>query len=401
MIQLPNKLIVYFIANTVSKFITGLSMIFLARLVSKSDFGVFRTSTTLVLFLYMVTNFGLVDNALYQYSKTKEKNVFQKTLSHYNTNYFIFLLILLLAYFLMDDRLWGITILLFLKAYLEWFLELNFSKLQAEDSYIDVSMITFMIASVPAVSSFLVYLSSISIVTYTLLLFLGTLFVTIYVVVKYKLLKISDFQISFSFDYIKNTFSFFVSNFMTFIYMQSNVILISFIKGYEEVAKFTAVSTIIMAYFLFPTIIYNYFLPKMISNSDNLMNFKTIAKNYFKINIIINASIFIFTFIFSENLILLFYKDKYLDSLIVFRILLIFYMLHCIIYYFGAVFTSMGKQSLRSKLQTYSAVFNILVNLLLIPSYASEGASIAMLLTDMVIFVLYYLNYRKVILKEE
>lgn len=112
--------------------------------------------------------------------------------------------------------------------------------------------------------------------------------------------------------------------------------------------------------------------------------------------------------VLAEKFIMLFYAGKFLDSILPFQILALFIPIRLISSITSTFLSSINRQGLRTVSLFLSAVFNIILNLILIPLFSFVGASIATVASEMLLYCLFiffitrnygFININKVILK--
>ena len=81
--------------------------------------------------------------------------------------------------------------------------------------------------------------------------------------------------------------------------------------------------------------------------------------------------------IYSKYAIELIYGDSFVESIKPLKILLIGTITFGIVRSISSIFAAIGRTDLFAKIPSISAIFNILLNLLLIPIYGITGAAIA------------------------
>lgn len=128
-----------------------------------------------------------------------------------------------------------------------------------------------------------------------------------------------------------------------------------------------------------------------ISSKDSLERFTVLNSKYMAI---IGFPIAIGSFILAEQFIQLFYAGQYIGSIIAFQILAIFIPIRLISSITGTLLTSINKQGVRMICVFLSAIFNILLNLALIPTLSYVGASLATVLSEIVLYLItiYFIN---------
>ncbi|WP_425438411.1 polysaccharide biosynthesis C-terminal domain-containing protein [Methanobacterium petrolearium] len=103
-------------------------------------------------------------------------------------------------------------------------------------------------------------------------------------------------------------------------------------------------------------------------------------------------------FVLANQFIELFYGGSYTNSVIAFQILAIFIPIRLVSSITGTLLTSINKQGIRTFGVTLAALFNIFLNIALIPSLSYVGASIVTVLSEIFLYFLYIIfisNYFK------
>jgi len=229
--------------------------------------------------------------------------------------------------------------------------------------------------------------------------FIGLVLTVIFVILIWikiggRLINISAVLKNMSFDksILYNSYYFFVSAFMAYIYTQSDILMLSFMAGPVEVSRYAVATVLLFAAYLIPMSISNYYIPKLtkfysIKNKNKLKN----LYNSFKYTIIIIIFLIsTFLFIFSKDILKILYRYKYIDSNNILKILSIVLFIHSLCVVYGTILTISGNQKLKSKLQTILATLNIVLNIVFIPTYGAEGAAATTLMTEITMFSMYY-----------
>ena len=133
-----------------------------------------------------------------------------------------------------------------------------------------------------------------------------------------------------------------------------------------------------------------------ISSKDSLETFTVLPSKYMAI---IGFPIGIGCFVLADRFIALFYLDQYSASIIAFQILALFIPIRLVSSITGTLLTSINRQSLRTVSVGLSALFNIVLNAVLIPYLSYIGASIATVLSEVFLYFvfIYFINkhYKK------
>lgn len=139
------------------------------------------------------------------------------------------------------------------------------------------------------------------------------------------------------------------------------------------------------------TAIYPVMSRYFISSRDSLERFTVITSRYMAI---IGFPIAVGSFILADRFIELFYAGQYTGSIIAFQILALFIPIRLISSISGTLLTAINKQGIRLISVFLSTIFNIVLNLALIPSLSYVGASIATVLSEIILYFafIYFIN---------
>jgi O-antigen/teichoic acid export membrane protein len=128
-----------------------------------------------------------------------------------------------------------------------------------------------------------------------------------------------------------------------------------------------------------------------ISSKDS---FKIAYEILFKYLFTIAFTIGVGTMLLADKIILLIYDDEFIYSVIALRILIWWHVIGALCWLMGVVLQSINRQNIFAFSMGICAVFNVTLNLILIPIMSYIGASIATIATDVIAFLLlfYYVS---------
>lgn len=127
------------------------------------------------------------------------------------------------------------------------------------------------------------------------------------------------------------------------------------------------------------------------SSKDTLTKLTELSTKYL---LIIGLPSAIGCFVLAKEFITLFYGSEYANSIIAFQILAFFIPVRILNSITGTLLSSINKQNLRMIGVLVGAFFNILINLVLIPLFSYVGASIATVLSELLLYLvfIYFIN---------
>jgi len=387
------ELFFYLISNFLSKFIIGISGILLARFLTKEEFGLFKTISVFVSFIGIFINFGLNDYLLFEISRKRSLKLPKKIIGSYLIMYILFFPLSIIFYFFLYSKALFLMIIFYFKLIVDWLIDLITKIFQSKNRFGIISILILLNSIFMFLPVLYIYIANGNLKSYVIsLLMVSFLSLIIYIITYGYLENIWNLIPAFNIDknVLKGSHPFFMSGLMAFIYMQSDILMLSFMTRLVEVSRYSVVTTLIFAAYLLPVVLYNYFLPKLAGSFKEKKEFIQTYNQFKKIIILLCLPVAIILFTFSYEILHLIFTSKYVDSNYILKTLAVVFFFHSICFVFGAVITASGNQKLRSKIQIFAAVTNILLNIIFIPLYGAEGAAFTTALTEVIIFLLYW-----------
>ena len=184
------------------------------------------------------------------------------------------------------------------------------------------------------------------------------------------------------------------------LFFQIDTVMLSVLKGDAAVGIYNAAYNPLLALGVIPGVFIAALYPVMsryfISSKDSLETFTGLSSKYMAI---LSFPVAMGCFVLADRFIELFYLDQFSASIIAFQILAFFIPLRWVSSITGTLLTSMNRQSIRTVSVGLSALFNIVLNAALIPYLSYIGASIATVLSEVLLYfvIIYYINkhYKK------
>jgi O-antigen/teichoic acid export membrane protein len=247
------------------------------------------------------------------------------------------------------------------------------------------------------VTLFLVLVNKANVISVSLV-FLATTF--LYVLLQYGFIKryLSSIKLCFRKENIKavlfGAFPLFWAEVMVNIYDKADIIMLSTMKGDEEVGIYSVATRLVAAIILVVGAAYRVLLPSL-SKVDSLEKKNMYISNAVKYLGIITIPITIGGIATSSQLIDFFFNDEYQGSVIALQILLLNVTIVGIGAIFGTVLLAIGEVRYYTFAITCGAVINIIGNFLLIPRYSFIGASITTVLAQLIVSGVGFFIYKR------
>ncbi len=186
-----------------------------------------------------------------------------------------------------------------------------------------------------------------------------------------------------------------IASIFSTIAFRVDTVLLSLFQGYIVVGLYTAPYKIIEVLLFIPSVYSAVIFPVLsrfhVSSKES---FQLIYVKSIKYMIILGLPIAAGVTILSQDIILLLYQSAFSGSVMALQILIWTVPLLLLTTSFGIILISMNKQVLAIRLTFIYMVFNIGVNLVVIPQFSYLGAAVVTVLTELVNFIMlfYYLS---------
>jgi len=184
-----------------------------------------------------------------------------------------------------------------------------------------------------------------------------------------------------------------------FIYVQVDVIMLKYMVSSTEAGIYFAAYTILAAIYTIPNVLFNKFLlPKIHRWAVN--DRKKFRETYVKGNFLMLAMgilTFLFLFFSSKYIITFVFGVDFNDSINLLKILAFTLPFFLMAYSTSATLVTQNHMIKKAFIMFLVALFNVILNFLLIPNFGSIGAAIATIASNALLLSLYfYANYKYV-----
>ena len=218
---------------------------------------------------------------------------------------------------------------------------------------------------------------------------LSNILVFTFIILAYKSkYKFSQIKIDWSFwkPTIKEAWPFGITSLSGLLYTYIDSIMLSILKGTVAVGLYSAAYRLMLMVIIIPITMNTVIFPVM-SKHFRSSNFtiKRINERYFKYMIIIGIPLGFGTTLLANKIILLIYGIVYTQSIIALQILIWTMVFTFIGASFVQVLQSINEQLIITKISGICVVINIILNLILIPKFSYIGASIATVITEIIL----------------
>ena len=388
-----NKFLIFFCSSFLYAAITFLSLSFIAKNVDVLYYGQLATILTICnLFLPFVT---LKADQLWLKEIDENKNDFKFAyyLRRIIYNFVLIIIPLFVLFKYISNSFLALTMTIYFFSLICYELMNTYS--MKRRNYAWINNINFSTSVLRILLFSIVLLSFTNRGNLFLAAFVFPVFFYSLIFVK-KILQTEKNKKKFTFQF-KKAAPFFLAAILASIYNQTDILMLSIIKGDEATAGYHVSFTCLMAIYFLPSGLFQKFLlPRFheLSNESNNNLKKIIIANQLKI-LIISVLIFFLTQILSKPLIHLFFGMRYEESVKLLRILSIGIPFYYLAFFYGAYLTTQNLLKNKIKYMFITAVLNITLNLIFIPVYGAIGASYSTIISVFCLYFLYYNGFKK------
>lgn len=389
------------VASVISRIISALIVIYLVRVLSPSAFGTLNFAQSIIAFITMACQFSIDQIGIRDVSKDNE---------NWKTSFSAVILIkaaqtiaaccLLIMLLLIVNRPFDEKVLVLLFSFtcltsilsLDWF----FTGIEKME-FVGMAGIAINLLSAALIYTFiksqaqLIYIPAIQIISalaaYLLIciLFLRK-YENIKLVLNWKVLKDS-----FKTSLISG--SIFILNQLLFTF---DIVMLNFFHPAYVVGYYSAAYKIVL-FFLAPYLIYNLTIFPMFSRFFNQSKEKLGTLINYTIKAIPATSLLIVitSFFAAKPLLGTLFGDKYLHSIPFFNILIFSLFILSLDRFFGIGLFSAGFEKILFRIFLCATSSNLILNVLLIPKYGATGASIAIIISELIGVISSFLMFKK------
>ncbi|MDP3067023.1 MAG: flippase [Methanobacteriaceae archaeon] len=229
-----------------------------------------------------------------------------------------------------------------------------------------------------------------SVIYFAILYVLSNILVFIYIITvyiwKFSLPKV-EINLGFSKEIILMALPLSMASIFTLIAFRIDIVMLSVIKDSVAVGYYSASYRFMEVFIFIPgvfaTAIFPVFSSFYVSSKESLKNS---YQKSFKYLMILSLPIAAGTTVLAEPIILLIYKSSFEPSILVLQILIWAIPIIFLNYITGTILPAMDRQNLLLKLTFIAMVFNVLLNLLILPTFSYVGAAVVTILTEFLVF---------------
>jgi len=393
------------VGNIVTKPLWMLLIIFAARKLGAEQFGIYYYALSVVLMATILVDFGFDYILIQRIAKFKNKfSDYLNAITFYRIVNFLFVLIVLLIannfFQSKSETQTKAIIILFFFQFTVIILTSIKNSISAIENFSAFSQMMIFEKGLLTVTGFISLLLHPDILTFLLsLLFANviTIFILTLILFKKFKFKIIKPEKPLLAEIIKDSLPLLIMNIFVMIYFRIDVVILNYFNvGKDIIGIYGSIHRIIEMFLLIPSILMSTFYPIIIRLYDEDKN-KTfqIVNTLQKIMLATSILIALIFTVYAFELNKLMFGKEYIEgykglSFIIWTIIPL-----GLNFISGYLLISVNKQKYLALSLFLASVFNILLNILLIPKLSFVGTSITALITEIIIFIFYSLYSHK------
>ncbi len=385
-----------YLSEAISKGTKLLIFILIVRILGPQQFGVFEYLFSFVGMLFLFADFGSSSIFIRDYQQKEEKEKYTNTFLSLKILLSILFGLLSIVGFLFVKKelanffLYLPFVIFYILMNIEGFFEAYFMAIQRVEKKFFFNFISSLILLILIVFGLNIY-RSINMVIVAYLISAICSLATAYFLLN-KSTKISFLlDKNLIFYYIYRGLPLALFGLLGYIFFSTDKIILAYLRPIDEVGYYSLASRIISVILVIPSLLnaalYPYLAKKAVEKEGESKIFK-LSQIMISISIFLALFIAFIAFLSAEFLVLMFFGEKYLPTISIFKI-----FIWIIIFIYPTIFldyllVSYHKEWLDFGVTLIPAIFNIIFNFILIPYYGVYGAVYASIMAQFLNFVL-------------
>lgn len=379
--------------QVLTKIISFGTLILIARYLSIGDFGKYSFILAFIGFFSMISNLGL--DALVIREIARDQGIAEKYLINsimLKTFFFLFCFIIFafISIKINIPRDTFLIILIFSLAVIPQVIQNLFSSLfMGMQQMMKCTMMAILVDTLRFIlvaTILLLGYKLIGLAVAYLVSYVVALLFNYFILVRHFIPHWSGIDFSFARTMLKESIPFMVYGFFFLVYFKIDIFMLSFMKGNEEVGRYALSYRLIDSLMFIPAALMGAVFPALSQFSkSSIKNIKTGCEKALKYLSSLGIPLAVGITILAPQIIPLFYGKSYKTSVLALQILswgLALIFINCIC---QVSLNATNKQRINVLVMFVGIIINVSLNLVLIPHFSIIGASIATVITELII----------------
>ncbi len=369
------------------------TLIYMARYLGVGNFGILSLGLSMGGIFAVIVDLGLGTLMIREVARNKlmaDKYIPNVTLMKVLLSFFTFGLVALIVNLIRYPEIVSVVIyIITLSTIINTFSVILTSIFQANQKMTYVSISTILNGAAMLLGTLIGIYYHFDLIYFASLYIISNILVFVFITLSYKL-KFNFPEIKINWNLwvptIKEAWPFAITSLSGMIYTYIDSILLSIIIGTVAVGWYSAAYRFMLMVLFIPSAMNTVIFPMMskyFKSSNNTI--RMINEKYFKYMIIIGIPLGFGTTLLANKIIILIYGVGYTQSIIALQILIWTMVFTFTGASFVQVLQSINKQLIITKISGICVIINIILNLILIPKFSYIGASIATVITEVIL----------------
>lgn len=398
---------VLFIANIISYLLGFFTTLYTARYLGVEGFGVLSLALSLTGIFGVFTDLGLATLTTREVSRDKSqanKYIGNTALMKVFLAFLTFGLITLAVYILnYPQTVKNVVYLITLSVIFGAFTGIFNSIFQAFEKmeYMSLNIILNAVLMLAGVLTVIYYGLGIIALSSVYFISSGIILILTFFIYSWKFF-LPDIHLDWNFwkPTIRESLFFGLSSILVVIYFYIDSVMLSVMVGNTAVGIYNAAYKLIFVLLFLPSVFITSIFPLMSQHFESSRDLLKIEyEKSVKYLFAIAMFIFVYGFVFADKIILIIYGSGYTASITALQALIFVIPLIFITYLLGNTLGAINRQRIVTIVTGINALFNVSLNLILIPKFTYIGASLATVATEALGFTLQFIYISKYFFK--
>ncbi|EKQ54078.1 MAG: membrane protein involved in the export of O-antigen and teichoic acid [Methanobacterium sp. Maddingley MBC34] len=400
--KIAKNTIFLLLSNVLAYVFTFIATVYTARYLGVEGWGIISVALSITGIFGVFTDLGL--SSLTVREVARDKSLVDKYFS--NTfvikiflGFFTFGIIALISYIVgYSQQIINVIYIITISIILGSFTSVFYSIFQAYEKMEYQSLATIISNLGMLVLTLIVIYLGLTVVGFAVIYIVVSLIALLYISIiylrKYSLPKL-EIDLEFWKEIFKESLPFAITGIFVTIYFWIDSFMLSVMVGNDAVGIYNAAYRLIFVLLFIPSLFVTVLFPVMSRHFESARELlKMEYEKSFKFLFIVAIFIFIYGLIFANEIIMIIFGQNFYQSIITLQTLIWVVPIIFLTLLFGNILNAVNKQRVVTIVATLNVLFNITLNLILIPQYSFIGASIATVLTELLGFIamFYYIS---------
>ncbi len=397
--QLFKQAFILSATQVVSRFLSFIYFIIIARHFGVEFFGKYYYVYNLIFLLSFISDFGLSTLIIREVAKNKSKAggiLFDSLIIRLTASTLIYTSIIIFVYFYFDGEksylLYILGLLLFTKSLFEFSLNFFqgiekqhiFGYLQLINNGLLVLITLFFIYNK---FNFIIF-SFVPIISSLISAIIGYRIIKKYLLINFRIILKNLLTL------IRRMIPFGLTIFAGATSVRIGIIILSWLGTDIQVGQYGVANRLIEGIMIVPIVINKIVYPLLSRYNNNSLKFQQILDKSIQLLLLLASLVFVIGYVFAHEIIKILYTNEYIDSVKIVKILLLSILASFSNYIIGHALFSLDKQVKMYKITFIILVISIILNIILVPIYGAIGIAISILAVTYATFIAYLIELR-------